>query len=230
MRMPRRRSGVVTRTHDGFDVTFRFAAARRSGPDVSYRVVVAGIVLMTTSACRQTDASAIDSAVVAPEAPTAALVDPPDSATIASAVEAVVRFLNASREGSPTRSSLGELTACGSGDELPVPGPMLATYALLPATTRADTVVGRAVVTTVAEQDLDRRHPGYFIARLRTRSDTLEWDVLPSATGGWVVCNGLAFGLTGPDTLTEWRPEGASASRARAVSDSIQRRALIGIR
>ena len=120
---------------------------------------------------------------------------------------------------------MGALTAGGSGDGTPVPGPMLATYALLPATTRADTVVGRAVVTTVAEQDLDRRHPGYFIARLRIRSDTLEWDVLPSAAGGWVVCNGLAFGLTAPDSLTEWRPEGASASRARAVADSLHRAA-----
>ena len=229
MRMPRRRSGVVTRTHDRLDDTFLFATAR-TGLDVSCRIVVAGIALATISACGQGNTSTIDSAVGAREAPTVALVDPPDSATIASAVEALVRFLDASREGSPTRSSLGELTSCGSGDETPVPGPMLATYALLPAMTRADTVVGRAVVTTVAEQDLDRRHPGYFVARLRIRSDTLEWDVLPSAAGGWVVCNGLAFGLTAADSLTEWRPEGASASRARAMADSMQRVALIGIR
>ena len=78
---------------------------------------------------------------------------------------------------------------------------MLATYELLPASARADTVVGRAVVTTVAEQDVDRQHPGYFVARLRVRSDTLEWDVLRSESGDWIVCNGLRFGLDAPDTI-----------------------------
>jgi hypothetical protein len=98
---------------------------------------------------------------------------------------------------------------------------MLATFELLPATSRADTVVGRAVVTTVAEQDADRVHPGYFVARLRVRRDTLEWDVLRSESGGWVVCNGLRFGLTAPDSLTAWRPTGASSAAARALADSI---------
>ena len=98
---------------------------------------------------------------------------------------------------------------------------MLATFTMLPATARADTVVGRAVVTTVAEQDVDRRHPGYFVARVRVRSDTLEWDVLRTNAGDWVVCNGLRFGLDAPDSLTTWRPDGASAAAARALADSI---------
>jgi hypothetical protein len=98
---------------------------------------------------------------------------------------------------------------------------MLAAFALLPSTVRADTVVGRAVVTTVADQDVDRQHPGYFVARLRVRSDTLEWDLLRSASGDWAVCNGLRFGLTAPDSLTTWRPAGASIARARALVDSV---------
>ena len=198
-------------------------AALRSGRAVIRHPVAGVLMLAMAIACGRGEDAPADSTIDAHDSPTTATVDPPDSTTIASAVEALGRFLDASREGSTTRSSLGELTACDSGDETPVAGPMLATYELLPAATRADTVVGRAVVTTVAEQDLDRRHPGYYIARLRVRSDTLEWDVLPTATGGWVVCNGLAFGLTAPDSLTEWRPEGTSASRARAVADSIVR-------
>jgi hypothetical protein len=98
---------------------------------------------------------------------------------------------------------------------------MLAAYELLPSRARADTVIGRAVVTTVAEQDVDRRHPGYFVARVRVRADTLEWDLVPAGDGAWVVCHGLSFGLTAPDSLTEWRPSGASRRVARALADSI---------
>jgi hypothetical protein len=101
---------------------------------------------------------------------------------------------------------------------------MLATFEILPAATRADTVVGRAVVTTVADRDVDRQHPGYFIARVRVRSDTLEWDVLRAESGDWVVCNGIRFGLDAPDSLTAWRPNGASAAIARALADSIRAR------
>ena len=98
---------------------------------------------------------------------------------------------------------------------------MLGAYEVLASTTRADTIVGRAVVTTVAEQDVDRQHRGYFVARVRVRRDTLEWDVLRAESGEWVVCNGLRFGLTAPDSLTTWRPSGASAATARALADSL---------
>jgi len=147
----------------------------------------------------------------------------PDSASIRDAMAALDAFLDASREGSATRASLGGLTACPTGDA-PAPGPMLGAYELLSATTRADTIVGRAVVTTVAEQDVDRQHPGYFVARVRVRSDTLEWDVLRAESGNWVVCNGLKFGLTAPDSLTTWRPSGASVATARALADSLAHR------
>ena len=153
-------------------------------------------------------------------APVAIDAMPPDSATVAAATVALAAYLDAAREGSPTRDALPRLTACPEGVDH-APGPMLAAFEILPASTRADTVVGRAVVTTVAEQDVDRQHPGYFIARVRVRSDTLEWDVLRAESGDWVVCNGLRFGLDAPDSLTAWRPNGASAETARALADSI---------
>ena len=152
--------------------------------------------------------------------PAAAAFTPPDSAALRAAASTLGAYLDASREGSTTRARLAELTACPGGPGQ-AQGPMLATFELLPASSRADTVVGRAIVTTVAEQDVDRVHPGYFVARLRVRRDTLEWDVLRSESGGWVVCNGLRFGLTAPDSLTAWRPKGASAAAARALADSI---------
>jgi hypothetical protein len=147
-------------------------------------------------------------------------VEPPDSATILEANGALVAFLDASREGSPTRDALPSLTNCPGGGA-PAPGPMLARYLLLPGSLRADTIVGRALVTTVAEQDVDRQHPGHFVARVRIRSDTLEWDLLRTKSGFWTVCNGLRFGLTAPDSLTTWRPTGASIASARALADSI---------
>jgi len=150
-------------------------------------------------------------------------VEYPDSAAILEANSALAAFLDASREGSPTRGALPSLTNCPGGDAL-APGPMLAWYVLLPGSLRADTIVGRALVTTVAEQDVDRQHPGYFVARVRIRSDTLEWDLLRNESGFWTVCNGLRFGLTAPDSLTSWRPAGASAASARALADSLAAR------
>jgi hypothetical protein len=151
-------------------------------------------------------------------------VMPPDSASILEANGALEAFLDASREGSTTRNALPDLTRCPGGEGA-APGPMLARYVLLPGALRADTIVGRALVTTVAEQDADRQHPGYFVARMRIRSDTLEWDVLQTERGFWVVCNGLRFGMMAPDSLTTWRPSGASAEAARALADSLAGRA-----
>jgi hypothetical protein len=144
----------------------------------------------------------------------------PDSAALRAATAALGQFLDASREGSLQRAVLERLIAC-PGETSRAAGPMLAAFELLPPATRADTIVGRAVVTTVADQDVDRIHPGYFVARMRIRRDTLEWDVLRAESGDWIVCNGLRFGLTAPDSLITWRPTGASAEAARAVADSI---------
>jgi hypothetical protein len=186
-------------------------------------IVLALLACAAGVACMPGGESRRDSADVAASSPAPAEFAPPDSVTIRDAVDALDAFLRASREGSPTQSALGRLTACPTGDA-PAAGPMLAAYELLPATTRADTVVGRALVTTVAEQDMDRQHPGWFVARLRVRSDTLEWDLLRAESGEWVVCNGLRFGLAAPDSLTSWRPAGASAASARALADSLAAR------
>jgi len=173
--------------------------------------------IVTVTSCTAEAEPSVDSATAT--AAVARMV-PPDSAAIREATAALAAYLDASREGSATRGSLPRLTSCPEGGD-PAPGPMLAAFELLQAATRADTVVGRAVVTTVADQDVDRQHPGFFVARLRVRSDTLEWDLLRAESGDWVVCNGLRFGLDAPDSLTAWRPNGASAAAARALADSI---------
>ena len=145
-----------------------------------------------------------------------------DSAALLSATHAVRQFLDASREGSATRDSLEALTACGdTGGDSYFPTSLLAGYSLMPFDMRGDTVIARASVVTVAEQDVDRRTSS-FTARIRVREDELEWDVIPTGEPGrWVVCNGLRFGYFGADNLTNWRPEGASYAAALALVDSI---------
>jgi len=177
-------------------------------------------VLLVVGACASQSEPDRDSTATASPA-TAATFTPPDSTALLTATTVLGEFLEASREGSATHDRLGPLTACPGG-EAAAQGPMLATFELLSPSSRADTIVARAVVTTVAEQDVDRIHPGYFVARMRVRRDTLEWDVLRSESGDWVVCNGLRFGLTAPDSLTTWRPNGASAAAARALADSLR--------
>lgn len=145
-----------------------------------------------------------------------------DSAAVRSATVALQQFLDASREGSATRVNLAALTACddGGGDGI-FPSPLLAGYSLLPFDMRGDTVIARASVVTVAEQDVDRRTQG-FTARLRVHEDVLEWDVIPTGQPNqWVVCNGIRFGYIGADSLTVWRPDGASYAQALRLVDSV---------
>lgn len=145
-----------------------------------------------------------------------------DSAAIKSAEVAFRHFLDASREGSSTHDSLGPLTACGDdGANTYFPSMLLAGYSLQPFDMHGDTVVARASVVTVGEQDIDRQTQ-HFTARQRVREDPLEWDVIPAdEPGRWVVCNGLRFGYIGADSLTTWRPQGASYRTARVLADSI---------
>jgi len=145
-----------------------------------------------------------------------------DSTAVQSATVAMRQFLDASREGSPTRENLGNLTACGDGGgESYFPSTLLAAHTLLPFDMHGDTVVARASVVTVAEQDVDRRLSG-FTARIRVREDILEWDVIPTdQPDQWVVCNGIRFGYVGADSLTTWRPEGATYNTALLLVDSI---------
>lgn len=145
-----------------------------------------------------------------------------DSTAVQSATVALRQFLDASREGSATRDDIQALTQCDDGGgEAFFPTTLLAGYTLLPFDMHGDTVVARASVVTVAEQDIDRRSQG-FIARQRVREDVLEWDVIPTGVPDeWVVCNGLRFGYLGADSLTVWRPDGASHATALQLVDSI---------
>lgn len=152
--------------------------------------------------------------------PVAASVSP-DRSNVSAAERVLREYLDASRETSLDPDVLNALTACGDGGQSFFPTTLLAGYTLLPFEMRGDTVIGRAEVVTVAEQDVDRREDGRFQARQRIRSDVLEWDIVPLEPGAWVVCNGLRFGYTGADSLTTWRPEGASYATARRLADSI---------
>jgi hypothetical protein len=149
----------------------------------------------------------------------------PDSATIRAAETALLHWLAASREGAASAGAAFAPTLpaadCGDGGGSWFPSTLLADYTLLPSEFRGDTIVGRAEVLTVAEQDVDRRAANRFVARQRIQRTVLEWDVIPTDDGHWAVCNGLRFGYRGSDSLTTWRPDGASYQTARALADSI---------
>lgn len=188
---------------------------------ITRQSILAGAValcLMSFVACNKRDA--------APELSTANALKTTatkiDSAAVKSAEISFRHFLDASREGSTTRDSLAALTVCGDDNGTPYfPTTLLAGYSLLPFDMHGDTVVARASVVTVAEQDVDRRS-SRFTARQRVREDLLEWDVIPAdEPGKWVVCNGLRFGYFGADSLTTWRPDGASYASSLALVDSI---------
>lgn len=145
----------------------------------------------------------------------------PNVANVAAAERVLREYLDASRESTLDPTTTSALSACGDGGQSFFPTTLLAGYTLLPFETRGDTVIGRAKVVTVAEQDIDRRSGGHFQARQRVRSDILEWDVIPVDGDEWVVCNGLRFGYTGADSLTTWTPNGASYVSARRLADSV---------
>jgi hypothetical protein len=145
----------------------------------------------------------------------------PDSTTLEASARVLRAFLDASRETTRNPDVLDTLTACGDDGTTYFPSTLLAGYTLLPFESRGDTLVGRAEVVTVAEVDVDRRSGSGFIARERIRTDVLEWDVIPTGDGRWVVCNGLRFGARGADSLTTWRPDGGSYERVRRLADSI---------
>jgi hypothetical protein len=148
-----------------------------------------------------------------------------------------VAWLDASRLPGATDTASVERDALvrgvcddGFGDAV-WPMPVLAAHRLLASEIRGDTVIVRAEVTTVAEQDHDRRRggaglpvverPGGFVVRQRTRVDTLEWDVVPG-DAGWRVCNGIRFGVPGTDSMVRWTPDGASLRTARLLVESVR--------
>ena len=189
----------------------RFAAHFR-------RTLPLALTLLSMSACAGDTTPAVvhDSREAGATAST-----PPDSAAVASAERVLRTFLDASRETTPDPVALDSLGACGDDGQSYFPSTLLAGFTLLPFEARGDTIVGRAEVVTVAEIDVDRRAGNRFIARERVRSDVLEWDVIALDAGKWVVCNGLRFGARGVDSLTTWRPDGASYEHAKLVADSI---------
>jgi hypothetical protein len=140
---------------------------------------------------------------------------------LARAEQALRDFLDASREGVADHQRVAQLTACGDPAGSWFPSTLLAAYTVLPSEMREDTIVGRASVVTVAEQDVDRGARDRFTARLRVRTDVLEWDLLADDAEQWMVCNGLRFGYRGADSLTTWRPDGASHAEARRLADSV---------
>ncbi len=182
--------------------------------------LASSLAIVAFSACRG-DASPAVARDVEPQGATAIASPPPDSATLAAAQHVLRVFLDASRESTPDAVTLDTLGACGDVGTSFFPSTVLAAYSLLPFEFRGDTIVGRAEVVTVAEQDIDRRVANRFVARQRVRSDVLEWDVVPEASGRWTVCNGLRFGYRGADSLTIWRPDGATYQSARRLADSI---------
>ena len=138
---------------------------------------------------------------------------------------AVERFLAlsvADAAGDP--AALDELLACGLAPASDLPAELLADYAITGRSARGDTTVVRARVVTVAEQDRSRTAPGRFTASQRVREGEWEWDVVRDEDGAWRVCAGPRFGLVAPDSLTTWRPDGATAATARELAASLRGR------
>ena len=197
--------------------------APRSRGGRAARLAALGVA---AAACTSADAPARDAALAADVGATVAGADdfrpgfdPRDSASAALAA-----FLDASiGADAPTPAQLAH-AACGLGAEPVFPTELLAAFAITGRSGRGDTVVVRASVVTAAEQNADRRLPGRYVGSVRERRGEWEWDVV-RAPNGWRVCAGPTFGLHAPDTLTTWRPDGASAAAARALAARIARRA-----
>lgn len=144
--------------------------------------------------------------------------DPSDEAALA-----LARHLDASIGAARPTVAAPDLAACGLGRDIAFPTELLAAYEITGRSTRGDTVVVRAAVVTAAEHAVDRRSPGRYVGTVRERRGEWEWDVVRGADG-WRVCAGPTFGLHAPDSLTTWRPAGASAASATALAARIARR------
>ena len=150
---------------------------------------------------------------------------PDDSATIRMASRAFTGFLEGSKEGYKGRLVQWDtLFGCDPSSEPAFPITMLATYGVLPFALRGDTVVAQAEVVSVAEQEQDQRRQGRYVANQRVRYDTLEWDVVhDTASGRWLVCNGVRFGFVGTDSQTVWRSLRGSFQSARSLAAMMQK-------
>jgi hypothetical protein len=136
-----------------------------------------------------------------------------------SASAVVDRFLRLSAAAAGTEpAAIAALLGCGLADESDLPAELLADHAITGRLARGDTTVVRARVVTVAEQDRSRTDPARFTASQRVREGEWEWDVVRGEDCGWRVCAGPRFGLVAPDSLTTWRPDGASSATARELA------------
>jgi hypothetical protein len=188
---------------------------RPAAADISYKIRMIGAVLLL-GACageRAPNGSAAPAAAVAPSAARGAPGSPE---------AALAAYLEASREGSATAGALDTLLGCDARGAFVLPVTMLGAYRVLPAGGAGDTLLGRAVVVTVAEQRADRRDRDRYVARQRVEEDTFEWDLV-RGDGRWTVCNGVQFGFHQPDDATTWFPLGASRATARRLADSVYR-------
>ena len=194
-----------------------------SGLHVRHRrlLILSALVALGGASCERPRADEAQPVTPA-SGPTERVAPAASEAELRDAGSALAAYLDASREGSVSAAALDTLAGCGAERGGYLPSALLAAYTVLPPSGGGDTLVARAVVVTVAEQDADRRLAGRFVARQRVRADTLEWDLVRSGPGAsWRVCNGLQFGYVGADSLTTWRPDGASLASARALADSI---------
>ena len=196
------------------------ALTRRGRARTARSVALLGALLPWLAACAGGD----HAAAASPAAAQAAPVDDftpgysPDDPAAASLDAFLAR---STAHAAPAPGELAALLACDMRAVHPLPSELLAHYEITGRSTRGDTVVVRARVVTVAEQDESRREPGRYTATQRVREGEWEWDVVQE-DGVWKPCAGPRFGLVAPDDLTTWRPEGASAATARALADSVR--------
>ncbi len=137
------------------------------------------------------------------------------------ASRALAIHLESVREGGrPPAGSPQVVAGCGPDTSLVHPVEMLAAWEITGRTPRGDTTEMRARTWTDAEEDVMGTTPRRYMAEQRLRDSEREWDVL-SDGDRWRVCNGARFGLVGVDSVTTWRPAGASRATARARADSV---------
>jgi hypothetical protein len=137
-------------------------------------------------------------------------------------VERFLRLSVADADSAP--GARAALLGCGLGDASDLPAELLADFAITGRLSRGDTTVVRARVVTVAEQDRSRADPSRFTASQRVRRGEWEWDVVRGDDGAWRVCTGPRFGLVAPDSLTTWRPDGATSATARELAVTLRGR------
>jgi len=113
-------------------------------------------------------------------------------------------------------------------DELPERHLALATFRVLGAASSGDSALASAEVTSVAEESLDTVAAISYVTTVRTRVDTLQWEMTRSVKNGqWGVCgfsrNGADFRIYGTDRQTRWIPPGNSWAAVKITAQKLQR-------